>query len=172
MEIVDCSEAYSAQILEILNDCIVNSTALYDYRPRTMENMKTWFETKRAGSFPIIGALDAEGKLMGFSSYGAFRNFPAYKYTVEHSVYVHKEHRGKNLGKILLQEIVNRAEINGLHNMIGAIDASNNTSIKLHESLGFTYSGTIREAGFKFGKWLDLVFYQKILKGPTDPKDG
>ncbi|MFH4410819.1 N-acetyltransferase family protein, partial [Acinetobacter baumannii] len=76
-------------ILEILNEAIVNSTALYDYVPRSLDSMKTWFSVKTGNSFPVIGAVDESGKLLGFASWGAFRAFPAYKYTVEHSIYIH-----------------------------------------------------------------------------------
>ncbi|MFX6296384.1 N-acetyltransferase family protein, partial [Acinetobacter baumannii] len=92
-----------------LNEAIVNSTALYDYVPRPPQAMETWFAAKRAGGFPVVGAVDASGKLLGFASWGTFRAFPAYKYTVEHSVYVHHECRGRKLGERLLRELIRRA---------------------------------------------------------------
>jgi GNAT superfamily N-acetyltransferase len=105
MRLVPCTEeAHSGAILAILNEAIVTSTALYDYKPRTAENMVAWFATKRANGFPVIGAVDDDsGKLLGFASYGAFRAFPAYKYTVEHSVYVDSAHRGEGLGRTLME---------------------------------------------------------------------
>src|SRR5689334_4597020 len=94
VSLIECTEAAHAEaILEILNDAIVNSTALYDYVPRPREAMTAWFAAKRAGGFPVVGATDAMGHLLGFASWGTFRAFPAYKYTVEHSVYVHRDHR-------------------------------------------------------------------------------
>ncbi|HEY4785754.1 MAG TPA: GNAT family N-acetyltransferase [Bacteroidales bacterium] len=167
-----CVEKQLQEILDILNDAIVNSTALYDYKPRTMDNMKTWYEAKLKGNYPIIGAFDSSDKLLGFGSYGSFRSWPAYKYTIEHSVYVRSDARGKGLGKILLQEIINQASAQDYHVLVGGIDADNDISIKLHESMGFVYAGTIKHAGFKFGRWLDLAFYQLTLKTPLHPVDG
>jgi L-amino acid N-acyltransferase len=109
---------------------------------------------------------------MGFASYGTFRAFPAYKYTVEHSVYVDARFRGQGIGKRLLQEIITLAQQQEYHVLVGAIDAANAVSICLHASLGFMHCGTIRQAGFKFGRWLDLAFYQMILKTPAQPRDG
>jgi len=173
MYLIDCTyEKYAEAILAILNEVIVNSTALYDYKPRSPESMIKWFEGKAAGAYPVLGIVSDEGELLGFGSYGPFRAFPAYKYTVELSIYVHAAHRGKGLGKILLQELITCATAQEYHVMVAAIDKQNQTSIALHEKLGFTYSGTIAQAGFKFGRWLDLVFYQLILKTPDHPADG
>ena len=173
MRLITCTEeAHAAAILAILNEAIVNSTALYDYKPRTPENMVTWFATKRANGFPVIGVEDESGELLGFASYGTFRAFPAYKYTVEHSVYVDSAHRGKGLGRTLMEAIVEEAVKRDVHVMVGAIDAANAGSIALHQSLGFEHSGTVRQAGFKFGRWLDVAFYQRILATPLNPVDG
>jgi L-amino acid N-acyltransferase YncA len=159
-------------ILDILNDAIVTSTALYDYQPRTPDNMAAWFQVKQAGRFPVIGAVDERGTLLGFASYGSFRAFPAYKYTVEHSVYVHKDHRGHGLGRALMEQVIASARQQELHVLVGAIDIANQGSIALHESLGFTHAGTVRQAGFKFGRWLDVGFWQLILQTPAQPVDG
>ncbi|KWI38279.1 acetyltransferase [Burkholderia ubonensis] len=170
---VDCSEAeHAAAILDILNEAIVNSTALYDYAPRPPQAMATWFATKRAGGFPVVGAVDASGRLLGFASWGTFRAFPAYKYTVEHSVYVHHEQRGRGLGERLLRELVRRARDAQVHVLVGCIDASNAGSIRLHTQLGFTHAGTLAQVGFKFGRWLDAAFYQLTLDTPDQPQDG
>ena len=167
-----CNENHLPEILDILNDAIVNSTALYDYKPRTMQNMKTWYEVKTKGNYPVIGLFDDADSLLGFGSYGSFRGWPAYKYTVEHSIYIKSGRRGQGFGKILLQEIINHAQQQDYHVLVGGIDATNSVSIKLHERMGFTYSGTIQHAGYKFGKWLDLAFYQLILKTPVLPVEG
>ncbi|AOJ74736.1 GNAT family N-acetyltransferase [Burkholderia ubonensis] len=170
---VDCSEAeHAAAILDILNEAIVNSTALYDYAPRPPQAMATWFATKRAGGFPVVGAVDASGRLLGFASWGTFRAFPAYKYTVEHSVYVHHEQRGRGLGELLLRELIKRARDAEVHVLVGCIDATNAGSVALHTRVGFVHSGTIAEAGFKFGRWLDAAFYQLKLDTPMQPVDG
>lgn len=172
MQFVVCNyESHAKAILEILNEAILNSTALYDYKPRSLESMVEWFNVKEAGGFPVIGVLE-EGQLLGFASYGAFRAWPAYKYSVEHSVYVHKDHRGKGVGLLLMQELIAAARQQEYHVMVGGIDLTNHGSIALHEKLGFTHAGTIRQAGFKFGRWLDLGFYQLILETPENPVDG
>jgi phosphinothricin acetyltransferase len=145
---------------------------LYDYKPRTPQMMAQWFATKRQHGFPVIGAVDESGTLLGFASWGSFRAFPAYKYTVEHSVYVHHQHRGKGLGRVLLQRVVELAREREVHVLVGGIDAANAASIELHRRLGFEHAGTVRQAGFKFGRWLDLAFYQRILDTPARPVDG
>jgi phosphinothricin acetyltransferase len=171
--LVDCTfEAHAEAILDILNDAIVHSTALYDYVPRPPASMVGWFDTRRERGHPVIGAVGPDGVLAGFASYGPFRAWPAYKYSVEHSVYVHREHRGRGIGRALLQRLVERAREQRLHVLVGGIDVANAASIALHESLGFTHAGTIRQAGFKFGRWLDLAFYQLLLDTPARPVDG
>ena len=173
MQFVACTQDQHAEaILAILNDAIVNSTALYDYKPRTPESMAAWFQAKRAGRYPVIGAVDDDGRLLGFASYGPFRAFPAYKYTVENSVYVHKDHRGRGLGEALLRQLVDAATLQEVHVIVGGIDIANAGSIALHEKLGFVHAGTIRQAGFKFGRWLDLGFWQLTLATPRAPVDG
>ncbi len=171
MTIIDCNEEYASQILDIFNDAILNTTALYDYTPWTMETMRVWFETKRKHNFPVIGVIDEAGCLMGFGSYGQFRMRPAYKYTIENSVYVHRDFRGRGLGKILLQEIIKNAKTQNYHCIIGVIDASNEISIGLHQSYGFENVGTFKEVGYKFGKWLDAAFLQLTLETPEQPEE-
>jgi phosphinothricin acetyltransferase len=173
MKLLTCEAArHSAPILAIFNDAIANSTALYDYKPRALESMVGWFDAKTQGRYPVIGVENDAGELMGFASYGPFRHWPAYKYSVEHSIYVDSRFRGQGLGRVLLTEIIAAAERQDYHVMVGGIDAANAVSIKLHESLGFKHAGTIQHAGFKFGRWLDLAFYQLILKTPATPVDG
>jgi L-amino acid N-acyltransferase YncA len=173
MRLVECSAfAHSGAILEILNDAIVSSTALYDYRAREPDSMRAWFETKRAGGFPVWGAENDAGSLLGFATYGSFRAWPAYKYTVEHSVYVARGQRGHGVGTALMQRLIHSATEQQLHTLIGGIDASNQQSISFHEKLGFVHAGTVKEAGFKFERWLDLAFYQLILPTPSTPRDG
>ncbi|SAI33268.1 acetyltransferase [Bordetella ansorpii] len=171
--LVPCTyDRHAPAILAILNDAIVNTTALYDYKPRTMQSMETWFQVKTAGGFPVLGYENADGELMGFASYGTFRAFPAFKYSVEHSVYVDQRFRGLGLGEALMRVLIDEARKNQVHVLVGGIDASNAGSIKLHEKLGFVHSGTIAQAGFKFGRWLDLAFYQLTLDTPQQPVDG
>ncbi len=172
MQFVGCSfELHGQAIREIINEVILNSTAVFDYRPRSAESMAAWFNAKAAANFPVIGAVENE-LLIGFATYGTFRAWPAYKYTVEHSVYVDREQRGKGIGVALMRELIRRAEEQDYHTMVGGIDAANRASIALHEKLGFRHAGTIHHAGFKFGQWLDLTFYQLALRTPEHPVDG
>lgn len=171
--LVTCTHARHAQaIVDIFNEAIEHSTALYDYHPRPLAGMQTWFATKEQGNFPVIGIEDTAGTLMAFGSFGTFRAWPAYKYSVEHSVYVHKDHRGQGLGKVVMHALLAAARQRNVHAMIGGIDASNAVSIALHERLGFRHVGTLPQVGFKFGRWLDLAFYQLLLDTPAQPVDG
>jgi L-amino acid N-acyltransferase len=158
-------------ILDIYNDAILHTTAVYHYEPQTLDNRLQWFRDKQEGGYPIM-VLDDGGSVAGFATYGPFRPWPAYKYTVEHSVYVHRDYRGRGAGEGLLREIIRLAETSGYSTLVAGIDASNDVSIALHRKLGFVLSGTIRRAGFKFGSWLDLSFYQLDLAGPQEPTDG
>jgi L-amino acid N-acyltransferase YncA len=163
---------HSSAILAIFNEAIANSTALYDYQSRTDTDMATWFESKARRNYPVICAENDAGELLGFASYGQFRERPAYKYTVEHSVYVDSRFRGQGIGRVLLESIIEAAEKQEFHVLVGGIDASNSVSIRLHEKLGFEPCGIVRQAGYKFGRWLDLAFYQLILRTPAEPADG
>ena len=172
MTIVECDRGRAAEILAILNEAIENSTALYDYQPRALASMDAWFDAKEKGRYPVIGVIDAAGVLLAFASYGQFRAWPAYKYSVEHSVYVHADHRGRGLGRVVMEALVEAAKARGVHAMIGGIDASNAASIALHRRLGFRHAGTLPQVGFKFGRWLDLAFFQRLLETPAAPVDG
>ena len=173
MQFIKCTYlAHADAILDIFNEAIVNSTALYDYQPRQPESMVSWFKAKEIGNFPVIGAIDKFNRLLGFASYGTFRNWPAYKYSIEHSVYIHPDRRRQGIGFALMQQLILAATQQQYHTMIGGIDMTNTSSIALHQKLGFTHTGTIQHAGFKFGRWLDLGFYQLLLETPVEPVDG
>jgi phosphinothricin acetyltransferase len=172
LRIADCTFQQAPEILAIFNEAIANSTALYDYKPRTMAAMEAWFDAKQKGGWPVLGAFEEDGSLAGFASFGPFRNWPAYKYSVEHSVYVQQGKRGRGLGRSLLTATIEAAKQRDFHMMIGGIDSENTTSIRLHKSLGFTHCASVKHAGFKFGRWLDLEFYQLILPTPREPQDG
>jgi phosphinothricin acetyltransferase len=163
---------HAGAILDIFNEAIVNSTALFDYKPRARDSMTAWFKAKEDGGFPVIAAVSSLGQLLGFATYGTFRAWPAYKYSVEHSVYVHKDHRGRGIGTALLRKLIAAAEERQYHVMVGGIDVANSASIAVHEKLGFVHAGTIRHAAFKFGTWRDLGFYQLLLGMPAHPLDG
>jgi L-amino acid N-acyltransferase len=173
MKLVTCEpRRHSAAILAIFNEAIANSTALYDYQLRTDDDMVSWFAGKAAKKYPVIGAENDAGELLGFASYGQFRERPAYKYTVEHSVYVDTRFRGQGVGYALLEAVIKAAGQQDYHVLVGGIDASNAVSIRLHERLGFSHCGTVQQSGFKFGRWLDLALYQRILATPSAPIDG
>lgn len=149
-------------ILDIVNHSILYSTANYNYEIQTLETQKKWFEDKKSKKFPVIVA-DYQGKAIGFATYGTFREKIGYQFTVEHSVYVNDDFQGKGIGKLLLTKLILLAKEQGFHNMIGAIDAENLESIAFHEKFGFKIAGTIKEVGYKFDHWLDLVFMQLIF---------
>ena len=149
-------------ILDIINYNILNATALYDYTIRTLEQQEAILEAKLLSSFPVIVA-ENNGEVVGFGMYSEFRFREAYKFTVEHSVYVHQKSQGLGIGKLLLTELIQLAKKQGLHTMIGVIDAENQNSIAFHHQFGFKTVGIIKESGFKFERWLDSVFVQLIL---------
>ncbi|MDR6845740.1 N-acetyltransferase family protein [Flavobacterium granuli] len=150
-------------ILDIINYNILNSTAIYDYNIRTYEIQKGFLDDKIKKKFPVIVAVD-DDKVVGFGMYGEFRFREAYKYTVEHSVYVSNEHQGKGIGKLLLQELIQLAKKQNLHTMIAVIDAENQSSIDFHEKFGFKTVGVIKDSAYKFDRWLHSVFMQLILE--------
>jgi L-amino acid N-acyltransferase YncA len=150
-------------ILDIINYNILNSTALYDYNIRSYEQQKGILEEKVNKNFPVIVAIE-DDKVVGFGMYSEFRFREAYKYTVEHSVYVDKDYHGKGIGKLLLQKLIQLAKEQKLHTMIAVIDAENQSSVEFHEKFGFKTVGIIKESGYKFDRWLHSVFMQLILE--------
>ncbi|HMH24910.1 MAG TPA: GNAT family N-acetyltransferase [Puia sp.] len=158
-------------ILTIYNDIILTTTAIYQYEPQTMDMRRAWYEGRIKDGLPIFVA-ESEGEVLGFSSYGPFRAWPAYKYTVENSVYVSARQRGKGIGKLLITPLIGSAKKNELHAIIAGVDASNDASLRLHKSFGFEEVAHFRQVGYKFGRWLDLKFLELILDGPREPKEG
>jgi phosphinothricin acetyltransferase len=110
----------------------------------------------------IVAELD--GNVVGFGMYSEFRFREAYKYTVEHSVYVNENFHGKGIGKLLLQELIALAQSQKIHTMIAVIDSENQGSVEFHEKFGFATVGIIRESGYKFDRWLHSVFMQLIFE--------
>ncbi|GHT79216.1 N-acetyltransferase [Bacteroidia bacterium] len=162
MIIRSVTSAQIPEILAIFNEAITNTTALYDYEARTIEKVTQWYDAHVQNDFPVIGAFDEADTLLGFATYGHFRPHDGYKFTFEHSVYVRTDARRRGIGEKLLTALIAEARKRPVHSLIGVIDADNTVSIRLHEKLGFHFCGKIPQAGFKFGRWLDVVFYQWI----------
>lgn len=158
------------EILEIFNHAIEFTTAMYDYKTHTLDQRKIWYMDRRDRNLPVI-VYEKDGQVVGFASYGSFRPQEAYKYTVEHSVYIHSDYQGIGIGGLLLNEIINLADKQEFASIIGVIDASNERSIILHNKFGFQQVGYLKKAGYKFGTWLDVVLLQKFLTGPQTPKE-
>ena len=150
-------------MLAIYNDAIVNTTAVYDYQPRTADVQRQWFETKQAQRLPVLVAVE-NATIIGFGSFGPFRPWPAYQYTVENSLYVDSAFRRKGAGTALLASLVTAAQASGHHTMVAGIDATNKASLALHRKAGFEPVAHFREVGWKFERWLDLVFMEKMLR--------
>jgi L-amino acid N-acyltransferase len=151
-------------ITEIYNDVIRNTTSVYHYDSLTVENRLAWFEDKMKHNFPVFVAGEA-GNVLGFSTYGPFRAAPAYLYSVENTIHVHPDCRSQGIGKLLMPPIIEAAKKQGMHTVIAGIDASNVGSIKFHEGFGFEKVAQFKGVGYKFNRWLDLVFMQLMLNG-------
>jgi L-amino acid N-acyltransferase len=162
MVLTDATEGDLAGILSIYNDVILTSTAVYSDQPVTLEDRRTWWQTRVNQGFPVIVAADDSG-VCGFGSFGDFRAWPGYRFTVEHSVHVRTDCRRSGIGTALVEELIRRAAAAGKHVMIAGIDAQNESSLRLHARVGFASVGIFREVGFKFGRWLDLHFMQRHL---------
>ena len=149
-------------MLDIYNEIIENTTAVFQYDLQTFEIRKEWFNQKQRENFPVFIAEEND-VILGFSTFGQFRNWQAYKYSVENSVYVKADQRGKGIGKLLLQPLIDTAKEMKLHTIIAGIVADNEASIALHKQFGFVEVANFKEVGYKFNQWLDLKFLQLIL---------
>jgi len=149
-------------ILAIYNDVIATSTAVYREDPATLADRQQWFAARREQSYPILVAGDSSG-ILGFASYGDFRAWPGYRFSVEHTVHIRADRRGHGVGTLLMEALIQRAIDQGKHVMIGGVDADNEASLRFHERLGFVRVARLCEVGFKFGRWLDLVFVQRVF---------
>ncbi|HCU6969991.1 TPA: N-acetyltransferase [Staphylococcus aureus] len=150
-------------ILAIYNDAIINTTAVYTYEPQTIDERIAWFETKQRNHEPIF-VFEENGSVLGFATFGSFRPWPAYQYTIEHSIYVDASARGKGIASQLLQHLIVETKAKGYRTLVAGIDASNEASIKLHQKFNFKHAGTLTNVGYKFDYWLDLAFYELDLK--------
>ncbi len=152
-------------IRDIYNDAVANTTAIWNETIVDLDNRARWYNDRLKSGYPVIVAVAADGTVAGYASFGDWRAFDGYRHTVEHSVYVEKNQRGGGIGKALMIALIERATALGKHVMVAGIEAGNIGSIRLHEKLGFTITGEMKEVGTKFGRWLDLTFMQIILPG-------
>ncbi len=160
------------EILDIYNHVILNTTAVYAYEPHTLDMRKAWYEGKVRDGYPIFVAED-DGRVVGLSTYGPFRTWPAYKYTVENSVYVAADQRGKGIARMLMQALIDSVRGRAYHAIIAGVDSTNEASLRLHRSFGFEEVAHFREVGYKFGRWLDLKFLELIFPdSPVQPTEG
>ncbi len=163
MLIRDAGPADLPTVLAIFNAVIATSTAVYRDDPVDLDERRQWHAERVGSGFPVLVA-EAEGRVIGFSSFGAFRGaYPGYRHSVEHSVHIDAAARGLGVGTALVEALFPRAAARGVHAMIGAIDAGNAGSLRFHERLGFRQVGLLPEVGRKFGRWLDLAFVQKAF---------
>ena len=163
MRIDDATDDDLPAVLAIYNEVIRTSTAIYREEPATLEERRAWNETRKTNGFPLLVARTPEAAVAGFATFGDFRAWPGYRYTVEHSVHVADGFRGRGIGTALMHVLLERGAACGKHIMVAGIDADNAGSIRMHERLGFETTGRLTEVGWKFGRWLDLVFMQRRL---------
>ncbi|MEK1939864.1 MAG: N-acetyltransferase family protein [Pseudomonas sp.] len=163
MIIRDAVSADLPAIRDIFNDAVLNTTAIWMDSTVDLANREAWFAARAQQGYPILVAIDAADEVVGYASYGDWRPFDGFCNTVEHSVYVRSDQRGKGLGPLLMQALIERAKAGGKHVLVAAIESGNAASIRLHERLGFVTTGQMPQVGRKFGRWLDLTFMQLIV---------
>ncbi|MDW7694061.1 GNAT family N-acetyltransferase [Flammeovirgaceae bacterium SG7u.111] len=149
-------------ILNIINHEIKNTTVVYDYNEKSLEAQLDWFHKKQQEGLPVLVA-ERDGDVLAYGTYGVFRTWDAYRFSVEHSIYVDDKARGLGIGQMMMQKLIDLARENGYHTMVAGIDSSNEGSLEFHKKFGFEEVGRIKEVGYKFDQWLDLVFMQLLL---------
>jgi L-amino acid N-acyltransferase YncA len=149
-------------ILDIHNDAILNTTAIWSWHTVDLENRRALLRDRKTKGYPFVVAVLAD-TVIGYGSFGDFRPWEGYSHTVEHSIYVHRHHHGKGVGKQIMPVLIEGARGLGKHVMVAGIEASNTASIHFHKGFGFVETGRLNEVGWKFDRWLDLVFMQKTL---------
>jgi phosphinothricin acetyltransferase len=153
-------------ILAVYNDAVLRTTASYDYEPRPLEQRLEWFDAHQRDGYAIFVAEHPVDGIVGWSALNRFHDRIGYRFTSENSVYVAEHWRGRGLGARLLAPLIDAATQRGLHSILAVIDAANEPSVRLHARLGFEKVGLFREVGFKFGRWLDVVYMQRLLPRP------
>jgi phosphinothricin acetyltransferase len=168
MLIRDAVEADFEQITVIYNEVLRTSTAIYNDRPATVEERISWWRSRLAQGYPVLVASDA-AQVAGFATFGDFRSWPGYRFTVEGTVHIRADSRGQGVGRELLNAIIAQAGTLGKHVMIAGVDSENAASLRFLERFGFERAGCLREVGYKFDRFLDLVFLQYWITPPTRP---
>lgn len=154
-------------ILEIYNEAVLTTTASYDEEPRTLEHRRQWFAEHEADGYPVFVAAGGGADVIGWSALNQYHARAGYRFTAENSIYVHSRHRGRGVGKGLMQPLIDAAKARGLHAILAGIDSANEVSIRLHRSFGFEQVAHFREVGFKFNRWLDVVYLELLLPRPA-----
>jgi len=149
-------------IRAIYNHEVTTSTATFDLVPRSLDDQREWLAA-RSGAFSAIVAVIGDGDVVGFASLSPYKERAAYRTTVEDSVYVHRMHTGRGIGRLLLVELVGIARDSGFHSVIARIEAGGAASRALHAACGFDLVGVERQVGRKFGRWLDVAVMQIVL---------
>jgi phosphinothricin acetyltransferase len=168
MEIREAVEADFEQITSIYNEVLTHTTAIYSDRPASVEERLAWWRARQQQGFPVLVA--AEGAAVkGFATFGDFRSWPGYRFTVEGTIHIHASARGQGIGKALLAELIRLAKAMGKHTMIAGVDSENQASIHFLQGAGFVQVAHLREVGYKFDRYLDLIFLQYFLTPPAEP---
>ena len=164
-EVIDAGEAHLSGIMAIFNHAVRETFSIWSEAETTREQRKAWLAARRGAGFPVLVAIDPAkpNEVLGYGSFGVFRDFPGYVKTVEHSVYVSPAAQRRGVGRTILAALIKRAKGLGLSAMVGGIDSANAASIALHEQAGFEIQGNLKGVGRKFGKSLDLIFMVKAL---------
>ena len=146
-------------VTAIYNDVLLHSTAIYKEHPATVaERVQVWRERLERG-YPTL-VVEVDGAIVGYASFSDYRMWPGYRYTVEGSIHLACHARGRGIGTALLTELTERARGIGKHMMVAAVDSANTASLRFLEKFGFERAGLLREVGYKFGRYLDLVLLQ------------
>lgn len=164
----DAQPADADAIAAIYNHAVLHTTAIWNDATVDAANRIEWLAARRAAGFPAVVA-EIDGRVVGYASYGPFRPFDGYRFTVENSVYVAQDARRAGVAGALMEDLIRRAGEAGLHAMVAAIEAGNEASLRLHARLGFVETGRMPQIGCKFGRWLDLVFLQRALDARPAP---
>lgn len=163
MEVRRAEAGDAEAVRAIYNAEVTGSTVTFDIVPRTPAEQLAWV-AEHQGAHPAVVAVEA-GTVAGFGSLSVFRDRPAYATTVEDSVYVAADWRGRGVGRLLLAELLRLATDHGFHTVVARISGDNEASIALHRAQGFDLVGVEREVGRKFGRWIDVTVMQRMLAG-------